>query len=134
MIVDFQGNSHYFSSPQYFFNELSSDCAYEIGVQTICLKLKPEAKMPKYLIWMLQTNLIDRCTTNPYRAVSYFTLETFKSEFVVNFPTVTFYPLERINTSPSFEFKNLFGHKILEISDVIIRVNIRKRCLDSQSL
>ena len=136
MIIDFIGENiknGSFSTTQHFI-DLSQDCSYEIGVIQIVIKTSSIERAPKESLWMLTTNLIDRCSTNPHRAVSYFTCDSYKNLFVINFPSVTFHLLERIHTYPSFEFKSLFDNQKLEITNVIIRAEIRKQCSDLASL
>ena len=130
MILDFIGeniNGTQFSCSQHF-PSLHADCSYEIGIKQIILKTK-EATLDS--LWMLTTNLIDRCSANPNRSISYFSLDKLKYSSIINFPSVDFFLLERIHTFPTFELKNLFGTQKLEISDIIIRAEIRKRCLGS---
>ena len=136
MIIDFIGENiknGSFSTTQHFFG-LANDCSYEIGVIQIVLETSSTAKASKESLWMLTTNLIDRCSTNPNRAVSYFTWDAYKNRLVINFPSVAFHLLERIHTYPSFEFKSLFDNQKLEITNVIIRAEIRKQCSDLASL
>ena len=83
---------------------------------------------------MLTTNLIDRCSTNQNRAISYFKIPAHKSDVLVNFPALEFFPLERIHTYPWFEFRSIFGNKKIEISQVIVRVEIKRECSDSANL
>ena len=130
MILDFIGDNIHgsaFSSTQNFLN-LHSECSYEIGIKQIVLKTN-EVTLDS--TWMLTTNLIDRCSANPNRSISYFSLDKLKYSSIINFPSVDFFLLERIHTFPTFELKNLFGTQKLEISDIIIRAEIRKRCLGS---
>ena len=132
MIIDFvseniQGST--FTTSQHFCG-LNSDCLYEIGIKQIVLNLKSNTTQ-KTSLWMLTTNLIDRCSTNPNRCVSYFALEKLKNQLVINFPSVDFFLLERIHTYPSFEFQSLFGSQQIEIANVIVRAEVRKKCLVS---
>ena len=130
MILDFIGeniNGTQFSCSQHF-PSLYADCSYEIGIKQIILKTK-EATLDS--LWMLTTNLIDRCSANPNQSLSYFALEKLKYHFIINFSSVDFFRLERIHAYPTFELKNVFGSQKLEISDVIIRAEIRKTCLVS---
>ena len=130
MILDFIGDNIHgsaFSSTQNFLN-LHSDCSYEIGIKQIVLKTN-EVTLDS--TWMLTTNLIDRCSANPNQSLSYFALEKLKYHFIINFLSVDFFRLERIHAYPTFELKNVFGSQKLEISDVILRAEIRKTCLVS---
>ena len=130
MIIDFIGENIQGSSFSCTQNSLSldADCSYEIAIKQIILKtIEPTLDS----VWMLTTNLIDRCSANPNRSLSYFSLEKLKYHANIYFQSVDFFLLERIHTNPIFELKNLFGVQKLEISDVIIRAEIRKRCLDS---
>ena len=127
MIIDFigeniQGSS--FSSSLHL-SSLHSECLYEIGVKQIILKTN-EVTLDS--LWMLTTNLIDRCSTNPNRSVSYFSLEKLKYHSVINFPSVDYFLLERIHTQPTFELRNLFGTQKIEIDHVIVRAEIRQKC------
>ena len=132
MIIDFisdntQGST--FTTSQHFC-ELNSECLYEVGVKKIVLSLNSNTTEDTSL-WMLTTNLIDRCSTNPNRSLSYFALEKLKNRFVINFSSVDFFLLERLHTYPSFELKSLFGTQQIEIANIIVRVEIRRKCLVS---
>ena len=135
MIIDFiseniQGSA--FTTSQHFCG-LNSDCTYEIGIKQIVINLKSNKTDLDTSLWMLTTNLIDRCSTNPNRSVSYFCLEKVKTRFIFNFPSIDFFLLERIHTYPTFELKSLFGQQKIEIANVIVRVELRRKCLASAS-
>ena len=133
MIVDFVGdsiNGSIFTSAQHLY-ELSQDCSFELACVQIVLELKTSKVTHRDSLWMLSTNLIDRNPTNQNRSLSYFALQPNRKRFILDFPSLAFHPLERIHTQPTFEFKNLFGNAALEISHVIVRTEIRKKCLDS---
>ena len=128
MIIDFIGeeNNGTFTSTQHFCRVLQ-DCSYEFGIKSIILELKKNANQNKTL-WMLSTNLVDRCSTNPYRAVSYFKIAALEKRVSIRFNSVDFFPLERIHSFPTFQFTNLFGEEKIEISNVIIRTEIKRKC------
>ena len=131
MLIEFLGENiakSSFSSSQRL--ELIPDCQYEFGCSQIILQLKSNKTSEKHSLWALKTNLIDRCPANPERVVSYFILDVNKLRFIIDFPSVGYYPLERIHTQPAFELVNLWGSQEIEISNVIVKANIRKRCLD----
>mgnify|MGYP003338373498 CR=1 FL=1 len=134
MIIDFIGeeNNGTFTSTQHFCRVLQ-DCSYEFGIKSIILELKKNTNQNKTL-WMLSTNLVDRCSTNPYRAVSYFTLEAYKERHFYDFPTVDYFPLERTNTRPRFGIRDIFGNKSIRILNIIVRAEIRPKCSDSANL
>ena len=130
MLIDFIGenitNSTFTASPHLY--ELLQDCEYEFGCWQIILKLKTNQMTETQSLWALKTNLVDRCSANPNRAVSYFFLDANKSRYIIDFPSVGYYPLERIHTYPQFEIANLWDDQSLEISNVIVKANIRKTC------
>ena len=133
MLIDFVGENIHnssFNSAQHLYQFLS-DCSYEMGCLQIVLELKSTSITHRDSLWMLSTNLIDRCSANQNRAISYFTLQPNKKRFILDFPSVAFYPLERIHAYPSFELKNIFGRDRIEISNVIVKAQIRRRCSDS---
>ena len=135
MLIDFiSENIHEstFTASQHICG-LNSDCSYLIGVKQIILNLKSNSTTEDTSLWMLTTNLIDRCSTNPNRSVSYFVLEKLKKRFVIDFPSVDFFLLERIHTYPSFELKSLFGTEKIEIGNVIVRAELQQKCLVSAS-
>ena len=133
MLVNFVGeniNGSIFSCTQHLY-ELSQDCSYDLGCVQMVLDLKSSTVSHRDSLWMLTTNLIDRCPANQTRSISYFTLQPNRKRFILDFPSVAFHSLERIHTQPTFELKNLFGKDKIEIAHVIIKVEIRRRCLDS---
>ena len=135
MLIDFIGEnitkSTFTTSPHLY--ELLQDCEYEFGCSQIVLQLKSNQMTEKHSLWVLKTNLIDRCSANPNRAVSYFFLDSNKSRFIIDFPSIGYYPLERIHTLPVFELSNLWGDQKIEISNVIVKADIRKTCSDLAS-
>ena len=135
MIIDFIGeniNGSMFQSTQNFLSILPN-CSHQIAIREIILDLKSN-KLKDDSLFMLTTNLIDRCSTNQNRAISYFKIPAHKSDVLVNFPALEFFPLERIHTYPWFEFRSIFGNKKIEISQVIVRVEIKRECSDSANL
>ena len=135
MLIEFIGENivkSSFSSSQRL--TLFPDCQYEFGCFQIILKLKSNKISEKNSLWALKTNLIDRCPANPERVVSYFVLDPNKLRFIIDFPSVGYYPLERIHTYPTFELVHLWGSQEIEISNIIVKANIRKRCLDLANL
>ena len=128
MIVDFISSNckNGAFSVNHHFCDLKPDYNYEIGVKQIILQLNEKTTNSK--ICMLSTNLIDRSSINPYRAISYFSLQ-YKQNNFIDFPSVAFHPLERLHAHPVFEIKSVFNEAKIEISRAIIRAEIR--CLAS---
>ena len=113
--------------------EYLNNCAYEIGVREIVLEIKSGQINEKDANWMINTNLIDRCSANEKQALSIFTMNAHKNRYHIQFSPVTFHRLERIHTAPRFELNPIFKSTSLKIKDILIRLEIRKTCLDSQS-
>ena len=129
MIIDFIGEN---MENDFFYTNLNfchslQDCNYEIGIRQIILEIEM-FKIPS--IFMLTTNLIDRCSTNPNRAVSYFNVLPNKRKIIINFPSVDYFQLERIHSLPCFGFKDPFGTEKIKLRSAIIRAQVRK-CSDS---
>lgn len=132
MLIEFTGeniiNGRFTAQLNLF--EVCQNCSYEFGCFQIVLKLTKPLKNEDH-IWALKTNLCDRSLANPARVVSYFVLNNNKRNFIVNFSSVGFYPLERITFFPNFEIFNLWDEEKIEISKVIVKAEVRKKCLDS---
>ena len=128
MIVDFISSTckNGTFSVNHHFCDLKPDYNYEIGVKQIILQLNEKTTNSK--ICMLSTNLIDRSSSNPNRAISYFSLQ-YKQNNFIDFSSVAFHPLERLHAHPIFEIKSVFNETKIEITRAIIRAEIR--CLAS---
>lgn len=129
MIIDFIGenvDNDFFHTNLTFCHSLQ-DCNYEIGIRQIILEMEM-FKVPT--IFMLTTNLIDRSSTNPKRAISYFNVLPNKRKIIINFSSVDYFQLERIHSLPWFGFKDPFGTEKIKIKSAIIRAQLRK-CSDS---
>ena len=129
MIIDFIGENIENDS---FYTNLNfchslQDCYYEIGIRQIILEMEI-FRIPTIL--MLTTNLIDRSSTNPNRAVSYFNVLPNKRKIIINFSSVDYFQLDRIHSLPCFGFKDPFGTEKIKIRSAIIRAHLRK-CSDS---
>ena len=107
-----------------------NDCSYEIGVREIILEIKAGQITEKDSNWMVCSNLIDRCSANQKRALSFFVLNPNKNRYHLEFSPVSFHPLERIHTLPRFEFKPTFKRAALKIKDIVLRLEIRRKCSD----
>ena len=138
MLIDFIGeniNGSTFASGHDFCG-LLEDKDYEIGIRQILLEIKltNRSMNQEDQFCLLNTDLVDRNSSNPNRAVSYFTLEAYKERHFYDFPTVDYFPLERTNTRPRFGIRDTFGNKNIRIVNIIVRAEIRPKCSDSANL
>jgi len=117
--------------PETLFVMLERDVAYEMSVNHIHIELKSNQISKDNELWCLSTNLIDRSTSNPLQAVSYFTLARGKLNYNVTHGPVASYPLDVHQLeNTEFLFRRVTKEKILNIQQAFVQIEI-KRCLES---
>lgn len=132
MFIDFIGEDLFdgILLTNFHLYEYLEDCSYEIGIREIILEIKSGQITEKDSNWMICSNLIDRCSTNQKRSLAFLVLNPHKNRYRIDFSSITFYPLERIHTLPRFEFRSVFKSDRLKIKNIIVRLEIRRRCSD----
>ena len=135
MLIDFTGEDLFDGAllTNLHLYEYLDDCSYEIGVREIILEIKSGQISEKDSNWMICSNLIDRCSANQKRALSFLVLNPHKNRYHLEFSPIAFHPLERIHTLPRFEFRPTFKRSPLKIKNLLLRLEIKRKCSDSQN-
>ena len=135
MIIDFTGEDLFNGNllTNIHLYEYLNDCSYEIGIKEIILEIKSGQITEKDSNWMICSNLTDRCSANPKRALAFCVLNPHKNRYHFQFSPISFHVLERIHTLPRFEFRPTFKKANLKIKDLLIRLEIKRKCSDFQN-